>query len=323
MVGRYVFYNNSAFDGRNPAANSSDDNAIATDKHALLPEQTASFVNYTNYSKGLNGIMIDIRALPGNVTSDDFIFKVGNNNNAAGWDLASNPATVALRTLAGGVTRVTVTWDDNAIQKQWLEIQVNANDDTGLVLPDVFYFGNAIAESGNSVTDAIVNATDVLEARVHPSGPFSPANVENRYDFNRDRLVNSTDIAIARDNPAGPFASLRLIQPTPHLQSAADEVTYDAMPAVLNEIVLQPIIAAAVFRWESTGFGKNVIERLNRVEFAVRDLPAGTLGTIVGNVVYLDVDAAGHGWFVDPTPSDDKEFVASQEFGLRAVDPWR
>ena len=93
------------------------------------------------------------------------------------------------------------------------------------------------------------------------------------------------------------------------------------MPAVLNEIVLQPIIAAAVFRWESTGFGKNVIERLNRVEFAVRDLPAGTLGTIVGNVVYLDVDAAGHGWFVDPTPSDDKEFVASQEFGLRAVDP--
>lgn len=74
VVGRDVFYNNSYFDGRNPAADTSDDNAIATDKQALLPGQTASFTNYTSYSKGINGVMVDIAGLgsPLNLTAADF-----------------------------------------------------------------------------------------------------------------------------------------------------------------------------------------------------------------------------------------------------------
>src|SRR5688572_17402633 len=37
VEGRYVFYNQSAFDGNDPASNASDDAAIAIDKSALLP----------------------------------------------------------------------------------------------------------------------------------------------------------------------------------------------------------------------------------------------------------------------------------------------
>ena len=37
VVGRHVFYNRSAWDGNNAAANAADDNAIASDKVALLP----------------------------------------------------------------------------------------------------------------------------------------------------------------------------------------------------------------------------------------------------------------------------------------------
>jgi hypothetical protein len=33
---------------------------------------------------------------------------------------------------------------------------------------------------------------------------------------------------------------------------------------------------------------------------------------VVGNTVWLDRDAAGHGWFVDPTPADDAEFPAAK-----------
>ena len=57
VVGRYIFYSNSKFDA------ASDDNAIATDKQALLPGQTATFANYTSYSQGINGIMVDIAGL--------------------------------------------------------------------------------------------------------------------------------------------------------------------------------------------------------------------------------------------------------------------
>ena len=66
VVGRHVFYNHSAFDGNNPAANSSDDAAIATDKQAFRqPGATARFTHCTSYSRGINGIMIDIEDLPG------------------------------------------------------------------------------------------------------------------------------------------------------------------------------------------------------------------------------------------------------------------
>ena len=66
---RELFYNNSSFDGKDPAANASDDAAIAQNpdgsaKQALLPGQTASFANYTSYNKGINGVMIDVAGLP-------------------------------------------------------------------------------------------------------------------------------------------------------------------------------------------------------------------------------------------------------------------
>jgi len=59
VVGRHIFYNQSAFDGNNAQANAADDNAIATDKQALLPGESATFANYTSYSRGINGIMDD------------------------------------------------------------------------------------------------------------------------------------------------------------------------------------------------------------------------------------------------------------------------
>ncbi len=38
------------------------------------------------------------------------------------------------------------------------------------------------------------------------------------------------------------------------------------------------------------------------------DLPGDELAEAIGNTILLDVDAAGFGWFIDPTPADDVEF---------------
>ncbi|HYW81439.1 MAG TPA: lamin tail domain-containing protein, partial [Thermoguttaceae bacterium] len=62
VVGRYVFYNNSKFDGENPAANTADDQAIAVDKTALLPGQTATPANVGSFHHGINRIVIDVSA---------------------------------------------------------------------------------------------------------------------------------------------------------------------------------------------------------------------------------------------------------------------
>jgi len=203
VVGRYVLYNNSAFDGNNPAAALLDNAAIATDKVALMPGGTATFANYTSYNRGLNGIMVDISGLanPGGLGVSDFAFKVGNNSSPTTWSTNVPSPNVAWRDIGNGRTRITLTWADYAIQNQWLQVTVK-KDNTGLAADDVFYSGNAIGETGNNAANAVVDLQDDLGARNHKTG-FTPAPITNRYDFNRDRRVNATDELIARYNHSG------------------------------------------------------------------------------------------------------------------------
>ncbi|MBN2475222.1 MAG: beta-propeller fold lactonase family protein [Pirellulales bacterium] len=227
VVDRHVFYNNSAFDGNDPAANGQDDTAIATDKQALLPGHAATVANYTSYSRGINGVMVDLAGLPDGpgIAAADFEFRVGNDEEPAGWADAPQPTGITVRQGAGtdGSDRVTIVWEDGAIQKQWLEMMVLANASTGLAEPDVFYFGNAVADAGNSPTDARVNATDMLLARNNPRTFLQPAAVDFPYDYNRDARVNATDVLLARNNQTHFLSALKLMNLRPHHGIAAFE----------------------------------------------------------------------------------------------------
>jgi sialidase-1 len=224
VVSRQIFYNNSAFDGGNPAANAADDQAIATGKQALLPGGTASFANYTSYSSGINGVMVDIAGLPSStLAASDFQFRVGNSDDPSTWAAAPAPASVTVRLGSGtaGAARVEIIWADGAISKQWLEVTVKATPSTGLATADTFYFGNAIGESGNSASDAIVDTLDVQGAANNPRSGANPASITFVYDYNRDTLVNSTDQFLAASNSTTPGTALALIHP-PTVTSTPD-----------------------------------------------------------------------------------------------------
>jgi hypothetical protein len=47
---------------------------------------------------------------------------------------------------------------------------------------------------------------------------------------------------------------------------------------------------------------------LSGVTVVVVDLPGSALGAMAGNVLMVDSNAAGYGWFVDATPGSDSEF---------------
>ena len=243
IAGRYIFYNNSKFDAAGDGA------AIATDKTALLPGYNATFDNYTSYSLGINGIIVDINGLANasGLTAADFLFQVGNG---AGWTDAPDPTSIYAPGGggAGGSDRVTITWDDNVIQNQWLKVTVLADANTGLAAPDVFYFGNAIGESGNSAADAVVDSTDEVASRTHKTG-FTAAAIDNHYDYNRDGRVNATDDLIARHNPSG-STPLQLIAPSLGAPLAAGDTLQpltadDTLQPLSAGDTLQPISAAA------------------------------------------------------------------------------
>jgi len=211
VIGRHIFYNYSRFD--NQAAGRSDDLAIAPDKTALMPGETATFENYTSYSRGINGIMVDIDGLAGDPTIDDFQFKVGNDDAPGAWSDAPEPLGILVRDGAGveGADRIAIYWANGAIADEWLQVTVLATDATGLEEDDVFYFGNAIGEAGNSPAEARVNAVDALLARNNPRTFRNPAPIDFDYDYDRDGRVNATDMLSARNAQAHLVDALRLI----------------------------------------------------------------------------------------------------------------
>jgi len=234
IVASHVFYDNSSYD--DVGSGGTDDESIATDKQALLPGQTATFDNYTSYSRGINGLMIDIDDLEGTPTVADFQFKVGNDNAPGSWANAPAP-TITLRPGAGdeGSNRLVIAWDDNDIQNQWLEVTVLGGGHVPLPSNEVFYFGNAIGESGNSAADAKVNALDALSARNNPHNLLNPASITSRHDHNRDGRVNATDMLLSRSNQTHFLSALKLITPpSKALPKASSPVKQGLSPGESN-----------------------------------------------------------------------------------------
>ena len=248
VLGRRLFYNNSKFDGNASGLNSADDDAIATDKTALLPGATATLANYTSYSQGINGVMIDVVGLTGTPTANDFIFRAGNDDNPVGWATAPAPTSIVVRPGAGvsGSSRISLGWTDGAIKNTWLQIIVKATAVMGLSQPDVFYFGNAVGETGNDPANAIVNATDEVAARTNPRSYLDLAPIDSPYDFNRDGFVNATDQILARSNSTVAATCLKLIHP------------FEDMPIEIDPIADVTLVAGAPLQIPLTGFGADV-----------------------------------------------------------------
>ncbi|MGD9723991.1 MAG: LamG-like jellyroll fold domain-containing protein [Pirellulales bacterium] len=263
VLGRYLFYNNSAFDGGNPAATAADDAAIAPNKQALLIGQTASFQNLSSYSRGINGVMIDVAGLTGSPTAADFEFQIGTSADFATWTTAPQPSAISVRHGAGvgGSARVSIVWHDHAIENTWLRVVVRANPSTGLQQADVFFFGNLVASAGMTDTHATVTIAQQAASRRPAAEPAPPTSTADRFDYNRDARVDATDEVLAREH----LGSLAAIAPglefgwiIPAVDSDApdvaagptdDDVTPTATPPELYyaDFVLSDVVGRHVF----------------------------------------------------------------------------
>ncbi len=148
----------------------------------------------TSYSRGINGIVIDIEGSHPSITASDFILKVGNNNSPSTWTAAPAPSAVSVRAGAGlsGADRVEITWADGAIQNAWLEVQVLANANTGLAdsfgggVGDVFFWGNKVADGTGDLITSVGDAGGVFVN-------FGVGTVTNVWDYNKTGVVSVAD----------------------------------------------------------------------------------------------------------------------------------
>jgi hypothetical protein len=127
-----------------------------------------------------------------------------------------------------------------------------------------------------------------------------------------NRALTAAEITTDMNTPVGGGLPLR---------PAAPAAPPAPGQATVSPADLRAAAEAAKRRWLAAGITPAQAELLATVQFVVTDLNArGHLGeALVGTpYVLIDDDAAGFGWYVDPTPNDDAEFPLFVAPGERA-----
>lgn len=90
------------------------------------------------------------------------------------------------------------------------------------------------------------------------------------------------------------------------------------VPLTQNE--LTQIAHAILERGDLAGLSTQQLQTLAAAQLTVRDLPGDLLGLSRPGQIVVDRDAAGYGWFIDPTPELDEEYSRETAFGLQSDD---
>jgi hypothetical protein len=81
------------------------------------------------------------------------------------------------------------------------------------------------------------------------------------------------------------------------------------LPPVINEqLDAQPLIEASLDLLASLDLDQTRLESARDIKIEVQDLPGWTIAETVDDTITIDSDAAGFGWYVDPTPTGSDEF---------------
>ncbi|WP_186775838.1 LamG-like jellyroll fold domain-containing protein [Rubripirellula tenax] len=208
------------------------------------PGAAASMANYTNYSQGINRVVVDIDNLPAStLTESDFQFRVGNTEdfgNSLAWT-STSPSAINVAALAGTTKRVTIDWPHQTIMNQWLEVTVKANANTGLTQDDVFYFGNQVGDVDGSTSPSkhvTVNAFDTLDVRFHQSPSSNSVGIDNIYDIDRNGSVNAFDTLDVRFSQM-PSGGLMMITLPPAAAPEATAAAPEAAPPAASSVAVQ------------------------------------------------------------------------------------
>jgi hypothetical protein len=115
---------------------------------------------------------------------------------------------------------------------------------------------------------------------------------------------------VVASNPNGPGYAVARFTGDAALNAAS--LPAHAVQQTLTATAVQPLLAEAVARWQAAGVGTAALAGL---DIRVADLGGTTLGLASGHTIWLDDNAAGWGWFLDPTPADDSEFTTPGDQG--------
>ena len=215
IVSRKIYYRGSSFQTLGGVSGAIDSSKILAQPSATT--QQLGFVNLINTTSGINGLVFDVAGLEAtSLAPSDFLFRMsptGSFNEAANppssWGAAPSPMEIAVTPgTANTPARVRIDWTDNAIANRWLQVKVLANNNTGLVAPQVYYIGHLYGEVNGTVSGGVFSISIGDATAIRPHVGFA-APVTSPYDLNKNGSVSIGDITGMR--PRVGLATLRAI----------------------------------------------------------------------------------------------------------------
>lgn len=196
-----VFYNNSAFDGGDVAANAADLNAVDTSKTSLGIGQTATFANITGARDGITGVKFTVNNLPNDgagLSPADFQILLGTTNNINGWVAGPSPTVTVLPNAgAGGADCVLLTFAAGTIADTYAAFQMLATANTGLASTHTAIFGNVRGDTGAAfVGQGQFFGRDASDLQAMVPALFQSAGVTSATDVTKDGTTNAFDLQV-------------------------------------------------------------------------------------------------------------------------------
>ncbi|MEO5697196.1 MAG: hypothetical protein ABIQ60_08690, partial [Burkholderiaceae bacterium] len=174
---------------------------------------------------------------------------------------------------------------------------------------------NWVIDAAVSNTKALVAGTDVtlgvtlrgssvsvtLNGQAAVGFVFNAITVDGRFGLFAKGAAASFDNLVVKTNDAAVPATL-------NLASGAVAPATLSVASAPDRVQVQGVLSEAIRRWAMVGDAA-LIAGLRGIEVEFADLAGGELAEIHEGRITLDIDAGGFGWFVDPTPTDDAEYV--------------
>jgi hypothetical protein len=186
--------------------------------------------------------------------------------------------------------------------------------DNGTVNFDIH--GNALSvDPLAGVTDIRVrqrfNYTDKIEGF---GGSATDDSAVAAYLAGLNTHIGGGAATVAADHNNSGFGTLVAVTEPPAPLFAAAGGVQASSPNLgemhLSQSELDWVVSAAIAQWTAAGASATQIAALNATTFSIADLAGSTVGLESAPAhITIDINAAGHGWFVDPTPASNSEFM--------------
>ncbi|WP_233259698.1 hypothetical protein [Ramlibacter sp. WS9] len=211
----------------------------------------------------------------------------------------ANATLEVVRARASGTGTLNATFTNNDITDTFTT-HMELNGAAGTIGADpggnlnLSFSGNIVAGGATGTIGITEAGSSTVTVQQASSGAVTTAN-------------NSATVNVSGAPTFGGAAPTTPTLPSLPLLALQGEVESSGA-GTLASADLQVMAEAAIARWVAAGIGDDQLALLQSVTFGVADLKGSVLGVAAGNVVVVDSNAAGWGWFVDATPMGDEEY---------------